>query len=402
MFSPFARLNVVQFLAAINENLYKLLAAFFLIEELGERHSNTIMSIIGALFILPFLLFSSLGGIFADKWPKNRIIWVTRIVEVVLLTIALFIFGFHLSYGAYIILFLMSTASAIFGPSKYGIIPEVISMKRILFANSVIAAFTYLGVIIGTAFASFSLWLTAKDFILALFLTIIFASIAMVISFFIPKTPAENKEKTFRVFIYAEIWESLRDMYKTPSLLMATFAFAYLLFLGGFLQLNLIPYSIEILGLSEIYGGFFFLMVALGLGLGAYLTNTLCKGNIRLGIVPIAGLGISLILIVMKFLYSPWWLIIIWMIFLGFAGGLFLVPPQAFILSESPEKDRGRNFATANFFSFICAFLSAVALYILNVLLGLSPENSFLVIAAINILANLFIIWKSDWLKKNV
>ncbi|MCP5469306.1 MAG: MFS transporter [Chlamydiales bacterium] len=399
LFSHFARLNYVQFLAAINENLFKLLAAYFLIEELGEEHTNTIMAIVGALFILPFLLFSSVGGVFADRWQKNRIIWITRIFEACFLFIALFIFGFHLSYGAYIILFLMSTSGAIFGPSKYGIIPEILPMERILFGNSVIASFTYLGIIFGTALSSFAVWYTTKDFFLCLILTVLFALIGLIISLFLPKTPVENKTKHFPIFVYSEIWDALKQMWHIPSLSMATFAFAYLLFLGGFLQLNLIPYAIQHLGLSDIYGGYFFLSVALGLGCGSYLTDRISRGKIRLGMVPISGLGISAILILMWFISEPWWLTFVWMIILGFFGGIFLVPPQAFILAASPEKDRGRNFATANFFSFFCALLASGALYLLNVLLALSPANSFFVIAIFNIGIMLFMMWRTDWLK---
>ncbi len=391
LFSPFARLNYVQFFAAINENLYKLLAAYFLISVLGVEHANSILAMIGALFILPFLLFSSVGGIFADRFSKSRIIWITRICELVLLLLALFIFAFHLMPGVYIILFLFSTSAAIFGPSKYGVIPEILPMKRILFGNSVIAAFTYLGIIIGTALASFVVWFTSDDFVMALLLTILFATIGLVISLFIPKTPVENKRKAFPIFIYSEIWDALKQMAKIPSLFMATFAFSYLLFLGGFLQLNLIPYAIDTLGLKDIYGGYLFMLMALGLGFGAYLTDRISYGKIRLNTVPLAGMGISLVLFLMYFWHNPWWLVAVWMVLLGFLGGMFLVPPQAYILAASPEKDRGRNFATANFFSFFCALLAAAAIYILNVLLRFTPATSFLVIAVLNAVIMFFV-----------
>ena len=390
-FSPFARLNYVQFLAAINENLFKLLAAYFLIAELGVEHTNSIMAVIGALFILPFLLFSNLGGVFADRYSKSRIIWITRIFELTLLVCALFVFAFHWTIGAYIILFLLSTSAAIFGPSKYGAIPEVLPMKRILFGNSVIAAFTYLGIILGTALASFLAWLTTHDFVLAILFAIICAVIGLVISLLIPKTRVENKKKPFPIFVYSEIWHALKQMSQIHNLLMATFAFAYLLFLGGFLQLNLIPYAIDTLGLTDVFGGYLFMLMALGLGFGAYLTDRISKGKIRLKVVPLAGLGISVILVFMYFWHDPWWLVGIWMVLLGFLGGMFLVPPQAYILAASPDKDRGRNFATANLFSFFCALVAAGVLYVLNVLLHLTPATSFLVIAVFNAIIMFFV-----------
>ena len=217
------------------------------------------------------------------------------------------------------------------------------------------------------------------------------AASGLLISLTIAKTPIENAQKRFPPLIYSELWDALKEMKEIPSLLMATFAFAYLLFLGGFLQLNLIPYSIQNLNLSDIYGGYFFMMLALGLGFGAYLTDRISQGEIRLRMVPLAGLGMSIILLFMYLWHDPWWMVFIWMVILGFLGGIFLVPPQAYILAASPEKDRGRNFATANFFSFFCALLAAGAIYLLNVLLHLSPGTSFLVIGVFNAIVMFFI-----------
>ncbi|NGX38626.1 MAG: hypothetical protein K1000chlam2_01801, partial [Chlamydiae bacterium] len=364
--TSFGLLNIIQFLAAINENLYKLLVAFFLISEYGERHTSTIMAIIGVLFILPFLLFSSLGGIFADIKPKSQITRITRFLEFCCLILALFIFGFHLSFGAYVILFLMASLSAIFGPSKYGIIPELIDSSRILYANSVIAAFTFLGIIIGTTLASFVVWLTSANYVLALSVSVVIALSGAILSLFLPKTPIGNKDKPIRFFIYIELWDALKQMWTIPSLIKATFAYSYFLFVGGFIQLNIIPYTVQTLGFSDIIGGYFFLATALGLGFGAFFTDRISHGRIRLGMIPLAGMGISLVLILMKWFYTPWALVVTWMVLLGFLGGIFLVPAQAFVLSASPETDRGRNFATANFFSFVFALLAAIALYLLN------------------------------------
>lgn len=172
--TPFTLLNSIQFFAAINENLFKLLAAYFLINLMGDQHTSSIMEKIGAVFILPFLLFSSLGGIFADRWPKNRIFIGTRLLELLCLITALFLFGFNLSYSAYIILFLMASFSAIFGPSKYGMIPEVTSPNKLLYANSIIAAFTYIGIIIGTALASIAVWASDTNFVFALLSSVLF------------------------------------------------------------------------------------------------------------------------------------------------------------------------------------------------------------------------------------
>jgi len=384
--SSFTILNAIQFCAAINENLFKLLSAYFLIYVLGEKSADSIMEKVGMIFILPFLLFSSLGGIFADRFSKNRMIIITRSLELTCLLFALFFFTNSLYTSAYILLFFMATFSAIFGPCKYGIIPELTAPSKLLYANSIIASFTYIGIIIGTALPSLVVWITDNNYKIALLSSVFLAIIGLFLSFFLPKTPVENKEKTFRIFIYMELIDGLKQMWKIPSLFSAAFAFSYFLFIGGFVQLNLIPYSIHILGLSDIAGGYFFLITALGLGLGSFLTHTISKEKIHLKFVPFSGMGISLILCLFIFTASFWQLVAILLFILGFLGGILIVPPQAFILFASPKEDRGRNFATANFFSF------AFALYLLNTLLALNPAQSFFVIGIVNFVVMLILL----------
>lgn len=398
---PFLLLNSIQFFAAINENLFKLLAAYFVISLLGTEHTSAIMGKIGAIFILPFLLFSSLGGIFADRWPKNQIIIVTRLFELICLLVALVLFGMDLSYSAYVILFLMASLSALFGPSKYGMIPEVTLPNKLLYANSVIAAFTYIGIIIGTTLASVVVWLTSGNYVLALLSSIFFAAMGLFLSFLLPRTPIENKVESICFFIYIELWEGLKQMWQIPSLFTAAFAYSYFLFIGGFVQLNVIPYTIEILHSSDIVGGYLFLTTAFGLGIGAFISNKLTHGKIRLDVVPIAGIGISVILCLLKWLFIPFWLVVIWMFIIGLLGGIFLVPPQACILYKSPKEHRGRNFATANFFSFVFALLASFAIYVLNTRLELTPASSFFAVGLLNFVVMLVLLKKTFSHKSN-
>lgn len=384
MKSGFFKLNTIQFLAAINENVFKLLCAYFLIDLIGVTKSSQIMAIIGALFILPFLLFSSVGGILADKCSKSRVTLATRFLELLCLVFAAILFSQKVVWSPYVLLLIMATLSALFGPSKYGIIPELLPKERLLYGNGLIACFTYLGIIIGTTLASLILWATKENFTVAILCIIAIALSGFLISLFLPRTPIENADKPIRFFIYVELWEGLKQMWQIPFLFSAFFAYCYFLFIGAFVQLNSIPYVVEILHFKDIYGGYIFLFSSLGLGIGAYLMSRYSTENLLL--VPFSGTAISIILCLFFFFPHPWWLVIVWMVLLGFFGGVFIVPPQTFIMKASPEQDRGRNFATANFFSFAFALLASLALYTLNTLFLFSPDTSFLIIGIINFL----------------
>ncbi|MDB2613528.1 MFS transporter [Chlamydiales bacterium] len=383
--SSFALLNIIQFLGSVNENLFKLLAAFFLIGDLGAEKSNTILAIIGSVYTIPFILFSNLGGVFADKFRKSQMIIVTRFLELACLSVGFFVFLFHLDSGPYVILFIMATLGAIFGPSKYGVIPELLSDDQILYGNSVIASFTFSGIIVGSAMASFSVWLTDSNYLICISITIFIALTQSIMSLFLPRTEVKNKNKKLRFFFHKELFESIQQMVSIPSLMAASIATAYFLFIAGFIQLNMIPYTMDIMHMEDITGGYFFLLTAVGVGLGSYFTNKVSKGVIHLGMSIYAGLGITVILSLLKWIFTPWWLIIIWMILAGFFGGIYLVPPQSYILKATPQQDRGRNFGTTNFLSYLFVLMAAIILYVSNTVMGFTPATSFFIVGVINL-----------------
>jgi len=131
----FLCLNAAQFLGALNDNIYKLLTIFFLISTLGVEKSSSILSSVAALYVIPFLLFSSAAGILADRRSKQKLILGLKIIEVFLMLLALAVFYFKSTRGCYSLLFLLASHSAVFGPSKYGIIPELVEKDKITKAN---------------------------------------------------------------------------------------------------------------------------------------------------------------------------------------------------------------------------------------------------------------------------
>ena len=384
----FNYLNITQFLDALNENLFKYIVIYFLIFFQGIEKTPLIMSLTGSIFILPFILFSSLGGIFADRWSKTSIIRFTRCIQLIILIAAILTIYFQAFIMAYFMLFLMSSLSAIFGPSKYGIIPELVTEQGMVKANSYIAAFTFFGIILGTSLASFLHIFLDNHFYQMVAVCLIFTVIGIFCSLLIPSLPALNRKKHFPYFIYQEIVDSLREMKSIPFMLLAVFAYSYFLFFGAFVQMNIVPFSIETLHLTPIAGGYLFVFSAIGIGIGAILAS---KTSGKLTILPKSCLGISLSCFLFPFFPHPYWINILWLILLGIFGGLFLVPSQVYILSKSPEKNRGRNFGTANFFSFVFALIAAGYLFLLTSLFRLSASQNFTATAFVNFLVTAFL-----------
>ncbi len=119
LFSSFAALNVTQFFSALNDNIFKLLLVFLLITVWGPEHSNTILSLAGAIFVIPFLLFANVAGTLADRFSKRSIICFTRLIEIGIVSCGVIAVAFHVAIAGYAVLFLMATQSALFSPAKF-------------------------------------------------------------------------------------------------------------------------------------------------------------------------------------------------------------------------------------------------------------------------------------------
>ncbi|MBU6383292.1 MAG: MFS transporter [Verrucomicrobia bacterium] len=378
----FAILNTVQFIDALVENLFKYIVIYFLIYYKGHENSSNIMATTGAVFITPFILFSSVGGFFADRWSKSKIVQITRIISILFLSSALMFVIFHEGNLIYLILFMVASVAAIFGPSKYGIVPELVPKAKLVSANGYLAAFTFFGIIAGTGLASWLDAITGENFTWMVLACMALAFCGALLSFTLSSTEASAPHKAWPPFIYKEIFDGLREMASIPQMWTAVFAYGYFVFVGGFVQMNVIPYTVETLHLEPIVGGYLFLVSSIGVGIGSMIAPKL-TGTLKS--IPWTGAGMSIGCFLFTLFSHPYWLNLIWLVLLGVIGGLFLVPSQAYIMAHSQPESKGRNFGTAGFFSYVFALLAAGVLYVFNTLIGLTPAVSFTWIGIVNL-----------------
>src|SRR5687767_3358110 len=149
----FAPLFWTQFWGAFNDNLFKNALVLTITFQGGVvlgLDPAKLVALAGGIFILPFFLFSALAGELADKYPKARLIrWVkTAEVAIMLLGVA----GFVLREPAFLlaVLFLMGLHSTIFGPLKYGILPELLPRPDLVGGNALVELGTFLAILLGT------------------------------------------------------------------------------------------------------------------------------------------------------------------------------------------------------------------------------------------------------------
>lgn len=379
-FSSFAALNATQFCSAINDNIFKLLLVFLLITIRGPEHSNTILSLAGAVFVIPFLIFANVAGTLADRFSKRSIIFITRMIEIIVVSLGVVAIALQSAIGGYAILFLMAVQSTLFSPAKYGIIPEIVKKEQISRYNGVMTATTYLAIILGTFLASFLSQITHKNFFYASLACVVIAGAGALFSLGIEKTKPQASEKKVSARFISEIYKTLKRAQRIRYLFIVILFGAYFLFLGAYTQLNIIPFAFQSLGLSEIQGGYLFLMTAIGIGLGSFFAGRLAGQDVELGFVPLAAFGITAVLIALYYFHTQFYVVVSLLIVLGILGGFYIVPIDAFIQAASPSEDRGQNVATANFISFLGVVIASGLLAFFGNILGLTAAQGFFVI----------------------
>jgi acyl-[acyl-carrier-protein]-phospholipid O-acyltransferase/long-chain-fatty-acid--[acyl-carrier-protein] ligase len=378
----FKWLNVTQFFGALNDNLYKLAMVFFLISTHPETSPDRIMANTGVIFVIPFLLFSDAAGVLADKISKRTMIVRLKIVEVVLMSTGCLFFYVGSTLGLYLVLFLMSTQSAFFGPSKYGIVPELVPTERLSKANSFIVSATFLSIIIGTILASL-LAGGKTGFVLCGIICIAMSLVGFSASKKIYKTPAGSGTRSISPVFFLGIWKTMTSVSKDKYLLMAIITSSYFWMVAAYAQMNLVPYGIELMHLTpekSNFSGYLFLIVAVGIGMGSLLAGVLSGRNIEFGIVPIGafGLSISLVSLNMAGHHMIWAMGCI--LFLGIFAGLFILPLDALIQWKTSENNRGAVLAASNFLNFVGILGASLMIKLFQQQLGFTPGQAFMLL----------------------
>ncbi len=375
-------LNVAQFLGVVNDNFFKYLIVFLFIDLKGIEASPIILTWVGIVYVLPFLLFSSAAGVLADKFSKQRMIILLKFTEVIIMALGIVAFLFKSDWASYTLLFLLSMQSAVFGPPKYSIIPELVKQEYIPKANGLITSFTYFGIIVGTFLASFLTQITNKNFPLTATIGTALAILGFIAAIFIPKTLSKQSKKKVNPFFFYEIYRNLVYASKTPYLLAAIFGSASFLFIGAYFQLNVIPYAVQSMGYSEVAGGYLFLLTAVGIAIGALLAGKLCRQRVEVGMACMSGMILSILIFLLGLFYHFPTFIFIALFALGLFGGLYIVPFDSFIQRFAPGQRRGQIVAAANFLSFCGVLVAPLLLYLFSETFELSAAQGFIITSA--------------------
>src|SRR4030095_7601447 len=152
----FWSLIATQFQGAFNDNGLKFFVIYLILgQNPTEAQKDFGVFLIGNLFAIPFLLFSMTGGYLADRFSKRDVTIGTKVFEIAAMLFAIFAFWRGSPYLAFTVIFLASTQAAFFGPSKYGLLPELLPAEELSWGNGILELTTFIAIISGTVFGSY-------------------------------------------------------------------------------------------------------------------------------------------------------------------------------------------------------------------------------------------------------
>lgn len=348
----FWSLIATQFQGAFNENGLKNLVIFLILALYPEKdYREKLVLWVGILFATPFVLFSMLGGYLADRYSKRSVTIWTKVFEILVMlvaAVALFRSDIRMMMAA---VFLASTQAALFGPSKYGLLPELLPQKLLSWGNGVLELGTFLALIGGSVAGAFLVDTLGNHQIYSGLLFSAFALIGLFLSFGISRVPASKTAATSNFL--GNLAAQIRMIRTDRVLWLAILGNTYFWFLGALLQFNIILYGQDVLHLNSTHNGFLQAAIAVGIGVGSLAAGYLSAGKIEYGLIPLGSAGMTILGILLAIPGLSFVGVLLLLAGLGFAGGFFVVPINALIQHRPDEDKKGGVIAIANLLSFV-------------------------------------------------
>ncbi len=386
----FAPLFWCQFFSALNDNFVKNALIILILFQVASDQGPVLVTLAGAVLIAPFFILSALGGQLADRFDKAWLAQRLKLAEIPVAGIAAFGFYFHWVPLLFVALGLFGVIGALFGPIKYGILPDHMETKELPAANALVEGATFAAILGGTIAGG----LAAADQGHAWFIALCVVALAVACwasAMLIPPTG----ERAPDLVVDRNPWSStvalLKDL-KSDNRLWIGGLITSWFWLVGAVALSLLP----TLAKTKIGGTEHLLTVALliftvGIAVGSVAAARASKSRPNMALVPIAALLMGLfcldlawaisnvtpptageVVSVTDFIASPWGLHLGFALFgLAASGGLFIVPSFAAVQSWAPIDRRARVIAACNVLS--AAFMT-VATLLLAALQGIGAD----------------------------
>ena len=203
---------LTQALGAFNDNVFKnalVILVAFLTAQLSSKDVNFYTNLAAALFILPFLLFSATSGQLSDKYDKARLAQLVKLLEIAIMLVACAGFVTRNIPLLMAMLFMMGLHSTLFGPLKYGLLPQVLDERELVGGNGLIEMGTFLAILLGTILGSTLIRAESLGAWLVGAATIGFAVVGLICALAMPRAAPVDPQLKINWNPFSETWRNL-------------------------------------------------------------------------------------------------------------------------------------------------------------------------------------------------
>jgi acyl-[acyl-carrier-protein]-phospholipid O-acyltransferase/long-chain-fatty-acid--[acyl-carrier-protein] ligase len=405
----FAPLFWCQFFAAFNDNFLKTALVFLILFRSGAGDSGALITLASAIFIAPYFFMSGLGGELADRYDKAKIAQRLKCAEIFVACVAVVGYARQDLAVLFVALACFGMIAALFGPIKYGILPDHLKREQLPAGNALVEGATFVAILTGTITAGLAA--RGGDVVEFSVLVVGFAVACWIVSLLIPPTGEGAPTLKVNANIAASTLAMIRHLRADPRLWWGAMVTSWF-WLVGIVVLSLLPPLIKILiGGNEDTVTAYLALFSIAVGIGSALAAVIARGRIVLN-TTLAGcvlLGLfALDLGLATFGVAPAAAaqgpgavfssllgirVAADLAGLAIAGGLFIVPAFAAVQAWSDADYRARTVAAVNVLN--AAFMTGATVVVaLLQKFGVTVPALFTAIGATTLLAAVAI-WKT-------
>ncbi len=399
---------LTQFFGAFNDNVFKNALVIMIAFRVAEDQVDILTNLAFGLFILPFFLFSAFAGQVADKFEKSMLIRRVKMVEFCIMLLASI--GFYLNSIPLLIfvLFLMGSQSSLFGPVKYGYLPEKLSNHELMGGNGLIESSTFISILLGTILGGV---LIALDSFVPISLAVLtFATLGYLSARHIPLCEAAEPNIKLDWNLWRATVNNLKILPEKKVVFLAVLGISWFWFFGSVFLAQMPNFSRTVLNGNEHVVTLLLTMFSVGIGLGSLLCEKLSGRRVEIGLVPVGAIGLA------WFGFDLYWVSHQWPVFetadfgigavmqvsgayrvcidlamIGVFGGLYIVPLYALVQERSDPNQVSRIIAGNNIINAIFMVVAALLGMVVLGVLGWSIPQLFLITVGLHILVCIYI-----------
>jgi 1-acyl-sn-glycerol-3-phosphate acyltransferase len=406
----FAPFFATQFLGALNDNVFRnglvVLLTYQSVQIASMNHSQ-LANLAGALFILPFFLFSATAGQIADKFEKSKLMQRIKLLEIILMAIAAFAFMTQSYVLLLFMLFLMGTQSTLFGPVKYAFLPQQLAAEELVGGNGLVESGTYMAIILGLIIGGLAEKIDPYMQSLISACLLAFAALGYLASRRIPVTPAVDPGLRINRNAWKESLRIVSFAREDRSVFLSVLGISWFWFFGSAMTLQMPAYTMDILNGDEFVTTALLAAFIVGVGIGSLLCERLSGHRIELGLVPFGSIGLSLFAVELYFAQPVasvaaassigdfatrpgTFRVLLDLCLIGVFGGFYSVPLYAWIQKRSNPQHLSRIIAANNIINALF-MVAASAVSVSVLMMGYTIPQLFLVLAALNVVVAIYI-----------